>query len=129
MVREIKGYEGYYSVDTDGNVYSIRRKRYLVPIKMPSGYWYVHLCNGPGHTKLARLHRLVAETFLDNPNGYPQVNHKNGDKADNRVTNLEWCSRLQNVEHAMRTGLINVAGEDNPSAKLTWAEVEEIRTK
>ena len=51
------------------------------------------------------VHRLVAETWLDNPNHYREVNHINGDKDDNRVENLEWTTRSQNLRHAWRTGL------------------------
>ena len=51
------------------------------------------------------IHRLVAMSFISNPNKYPQINHKNGNKKDNRVENLEWCTQKQNNQHAWKTGL------------------------
>ena len=74
------------------------------------------------------VHVLVAETFLGKPEEpYLQVNHKNGDKADNRVENLEWVTGSENVRHAFENGLnITRNGEDNPSSKLTERDVQII---
>ena len=127
VIKNVVGYEGRYVVDDCGNVFSVKSNKYIAPIAMPSGYVYVHLFNGDGKGKLMRLHRVVAEAFIDNPCGLDQVNHINGDKADNKATNLEWCSQGENMAHAIRTGLFKVSGEDNPSAKLTWNTVKEIR--
>jgi hypothetical protein len=128
MVRDVVGYEGYYTVDTDGSVYSIKSKKKLATIRMKSGYNYVHLHKN-GVSKLLRLHRVVAETYIENPFGYTQVNHINGDKNDNSVDNLEWCTPEQNLMHAIKTGLKNMKGENNPSAKLKKYQIEEIRKK
>ena len=85
------------------------------------------MCNGKGKTKLFRVHRLVAETFIPNPNNLPEVNHKDGDKLNNNVKNLEWCTNLENMRHSVETGLRNIKGENNPSAKLTVKDVINIR--
>jgi hypothetical protein len=62
-----------------------------------------------------RIHRLVALAFLPNPDDLPQINHINGDKSDNRVENLEWCSALTNIRHSFETGLnVGRKGKDNP---------------
>lgn len=68
-------------------------------------YTYVNLFVD-GKSKSFRVHRLVAEAFILNPNNYPCVNHINGQKKDNREENLEWCSYSQNTLHAYQTGLI-----------------------
>ena len=127
MIKNVIGYEGKYVVDDNGNVFSVRANKYLVPVKMESGYLYAHLCDGKNGTKLKRIHRIVEEAFIENPCGYAQINHKNGNKQDNRVCNLEWCSDIQNMQHAIDNGLFKIAGEDNPSAKLNWKQVNEIR--
>ena len=72
---------------------------------MESGYEYVHLCNGKNNTILKRVHRIVAEAFIPNPDSCKQVNHIDGDKANNSVSNLEWCTSQQNNIHALQTGL------------------------
>ena len=73
-----------------------------------------------------RVHRLVAECYIENPNNYKQVNHINGIKTDNRVSNLEWVSQSQNMIHAYQTGLIP-SGEEHHKSKLTNEQVDWIR--
>lgn len=128
MKKEIKGYEGLYEIDDLGNVTSVKRNATKKATVFPSGYAYVRLHkNGEG--KSFRVHRLVAEAFLPNPNGYEQVNHINGVKTDNYLGNLEWCNSFQNMRHAKNIGLFNVSGESNPSAKLTKSDVVNIRNE
>ena len=75
-----------------------------------------------------RVHRVVAEAWVDNPEGKPFVNHINGDRADNRAANLEWCTNSENVRHAYRTGLAHgVRGEKQHSAKLTEEQVRQFK--
>ena len=103
--KDITGYEGLYMISDKGNVYSVDRKdsmgrkwggRTLKPRYDKDGYNEVVLCkNGMMYYK--RLHRLVAEAFIPNPNGLPQVNHKDEVKDNNHVENLEWCTRKYNV--------------------------------
>ena len=71
-----------------------------------SGYQQVNA--GDGHRPSQLVHRMVAETWIPNPNNYTQVNHINGDKDDNSVENLEWVTQSQNIRHAYRTGLMQV---------------------
>lgn len=89
-----------YSIYEDGTIHSGIHNLMLNPRRSDNGYLIVTL-NG---TQLL-LHRLVALHFLTNPYGYPQVNHKDGNKENCHVNNLEWCSCAQNAEHALQTGL------------------------
>ena len=117
--KEIKGYEGKYIISNFGEVISLPRtkqnnsnKQYVEPreicryINKRNGYVYVHLCND-GEERTIRLHRLVAETFIPNPNKLPQINHIDGNKENNRIDNLEWCTASENEKHAYKIGLAN----------------------
>lgn len=92
-----------YEVSSAGRVRSIKRRttigKLLKPALFGGGYCRVAFNNGEVKETLS-VHRLVAEAFLPNPNNLPQVNHKNGIKADNTVNNLEWCTASENRRHA-----------------------------
>ena len=127
-MKDVCGYEGLYKVDENGNVFSVRNNKFLKRMTFPSGYEYVHLCNGKGKTKLFRVHRLVAETFIPNPNNLPCVNHKDGNKLNNSVKNLEWCTHSENMIHAYQTGLEQPrCGEQHHAHKLTEDAVKYIK--
>lgn len=108
--KDIKGYEGAYQISNLGSVKSLKhrgliRDKILKPAFV-RGYLCVSLCvNGTKFRKTHKVHRLVAQTFLDNPENKPTVNHKDGDKANNSVTNLEWATMLENNIHAISTKL------------------------
>lgn len=97
-------------VSNMGNVISYKRgSGYPLRVHYAnSGYQRVSA--GSGSTRKQYVHRMVAETWIDNPNHYKEVNHVNGDKDDNRVENLEWVTHSQNMRHAYRTGLKEPAG-------------------
>lgn len=102
-------YDGLYSIDSDGNVYSefhgnSRRLRIMKPFLNNSGYYRIGLFDGNGKRRVHYVHRLVAETFIPNPSNLPTVNHIDGNKLNNRVDNLEWCTQSENVKHSVRTG-------------------------
>lgn len=98
--RDIIGYEGLYQVSNLGKVRSLfRYKKVLKPLLVGAGYYQVQLSQ-KGNVKVKLLHRLVAIAFLDNPNNLPCVNHKDGDKSNNTVTNLEWCTYSDNEKHS-----------------------------
>lgn len=126
--RDIDGYDGLYQVSNFGRVKSFKYKtpRILKLTPYPNGYLRVDL-HYNGAVKSASVHRLVAEAFIPNPDGKPEVNHINGDKTDNHVENLEWATRTENVQHALMSGLTKQNGEDSSCAKLTNEQARFIR--
>lgn len=114
--KPIPGYEGSYEVSNLGRVRSVDRyiltkngkvfKKGVIrkPKEDEDGYLRVNLSKN-GKKKEMFVHRLVAITFIDNPNNLPVVNHKDGNKKNNTVENLEWCTRSENDKHAFKLGL------------------------
>lgn len=105
--RDIKGYEGFYQVSNFGDVRSIfadehYRAKILKPHKQLNGYIFVNLWKDK-KPKHKTIHRLVAEAFIPNPHNYPCVNHKDEDKQNNRVENLEFCTHSYNMNYGKRT--------------------------
>lgn len=100
----VKGFEGLYEVDSHGNVYSLVSKRFIDSGLSTKRYKRVCLTANKKH-KFIDVHRLVAEAFIPNPMNLPQVNHKDGNKLNNSVENLEWCSASENMKHSYDSGL------------------------
>lgn len=103
----VAGFEGYYEVSDQGRVRSLDHRdrtgrfhkgRLLKPNTQRAGYLNVHLSKGEVK-KTQRVHRLVASAFIENPMNHPEVNHINEDVTDNRACNLEWCTRVYNVNY------------------------------
>ena len=138
--RDIKGYENLYQVSNLGRIksldrYKITKGRYgklkikikgkvLKPCINHDGYYEIVLSKD-GKAKMFRLHRIVANTFIENKRIANQVNHINGNKLDNRVDNLEWCTCKENIKHAVNNNLINIyetiteAGKQNKILKTS----------
>lgn len=127
---EIEGYDGYF-VSDDGKVYSTKYKepRELKQRINKKGRPYVNLCKN-GKMKSFETHRIVAKHFLPDFSFDLQVNHIDGVKTNNNVSNLEMVTVQRNMEHAYQMGLkVNPKGEKHWDAKLTESEVKEIRNK
>lgn len=114
-----------YLIDKSGNILSKRLKRHLKTCKA-SGYDRLWIEGDDGRRAQYLVHRLVAMTYLENPENKEQVNHKDGNKSNNHVDNLEWVSRKENMKHAFETGLNSNVGENNGKARLTENQVLEI---
>ena len=100
--KNVIGYEGLYEVSNIGNVRNVRRNTLLKLSKTNYGYIQVYLYKNGIRTGL-KVHRLVAQAFIPNPDNLPQINHLDEDKTNNRVDNLEWCSHKYNVNYGHRT--------------------------
>lgn len=134
MLRDVVGYDGKYKIDENGNVYTVKRQgtngRQLLPSVSSSGYICVDLRNG-GTKRKELVHRLVALAFIPKPDGKNFVNHIDGNKKNNNVSNLEWVTRSENMKHAYKHGLAKIpmlSGERHPRHKLDLISVREIRT-
>jgi hypothetical protein len=132
--RAVKGLEGLYEVSSQGRVRSLDRQtrrhrirgRVLKPTSHPKGYLVVIMSvDGVWHRDL--IHRLVARAFLP-ASDLPEVNHKDFDKTNNRVQNLEWCSRERNHAHATDAGRYKASHNPNRGRKLNPEKVAEIRS-
>ena len=142
--KEIPGYEGYFEVSNLGNFRSMDRmvkyknkglRKYPgKPLKveqMQDGYQSIVLMK-EAIKKRYMCHRLVALTFIDNPNNLPYVNHKDGDKTNNKVENLEWCTAKENDSHARSSGLKHqekpiIAKNNETNETLTFKSVTKTR--
>lgn len=114
-----------YAITKQGDVYNGKTKKYLKHSTSNTGYLTVYV---DGKNRL--LHRLLAEVFIPNPDNLPCVNHKDGNKLNNDLSNLEWCTYSHNNKHAYKTGLKKYAftgGENSANHKLTESEVRFIR--
>lgn len=125
--KDIEGYPNY-KISSLGRLKSIKFKnhRFITGAFDKDGYIRIGLSNNSG-IKYTRLHRLVAEAFIENKENKPFVNHKNGIKDDNRLDNLEWVTASENTRHAYSTGLHSQLGERNACSKLTKEQVLEIK--
>lgn len=146
--RDVVGYEGIYQVSNLGRVKSLPRAVFVkksnnhtygsrinhtrvvdeIIMKQQNVRGYKKVClSKNGFQKPLYVHRIVMSSFVENPRGLPYVNHKDGDKHNNNLNNLEWVSDLDNKKHAYKNGLINNTGSNNGRAILNKGLVKDIR--
>lgn len=126
--KDIKGYEGLYKVSNLGRIKRIlfvnniivkKQDKILKNQKHSAGYNIITLTKN-SQQKICLIHRLVAEAFLEKIDGKTYINHKDGNKSNNSVDNLEWCTQKENMQHAVKHNLIHYSkvekGAKNPRA-------------
>lgn len=142
--KPVPGYEGFYDASNLGSVRSVRRRTRCVSkagreflkwqggdnlklVEHSAGYYSV-VFSAEGERKSFLVHRLVAETFLPNPGNLPWINHKDANKRNNTVENLEWCTAQENYHHAAGLGLFPLLlGSERGTAKLNEEKVHVIK--
>lgn len=117
----------YHRFLEDGRVYSVKCKKFIKLQKDKDGYAICGVTRVDGSRLCVRVHRQVATIYIPNPDNKPFVNHMDGDKFNNDISNLEWCTAKENRRHAIDTGLFKDKGEDNGNSKLTNSQVYRIR--
>lgn len=147
--KDVVGYEGLYQVSNLGNVKSLDRKRFngrvmankkgqiMKQYVLKDGYCSTRLCKD-GEVKNHLIHRLVAIAFLPNPQNLPQVNHKDENKQNNKLNNLEWCDRLYNNNYGTTKERNSKSKKENPPKAIMyeyngethclkkWAEIKNV---
>lgn len=121
---DIKGYEGIYQVNKMGQIYSLVTKKILKPCVDTYGYLYF-MASVNKVRKNIRIHRAVAMQYIDNPYNKYEVNHIDGNKKNNNIDNLEWCTTKENRNHANLTGLWG----ESAKKKISEATKKRMRLK
>ena len=120
-LKDIPGYEGLYAASKDGRIWSYPNRRnkfqgmWMRQVKFvntknrtkPHSQYTVHLYKDKKY-KNYQVHRLVAQTFIQNPDNLPQINHKDGNPLNNHISNIEWCDAKHNMVHAMTANLFDI---------------------
>lgn len=121
-MKKVKDFD-YYATE-DGKIISIRTGKEICQWIDNVGYYQCNFYKN-GKKKYVRVHRIIAETFIPNPNNLPQVNHIDGDKTNNNVSNLEWCDNRTNTVHAFEN---NLTTRHNVKCMINGVAYPSIRT-
>ena len=123
--KDVKGYEGIYRISNLGRIKSLKRfnvpqDRLLNQVSLNNKGYHTVMLSANGSPKRFLIHRLIAISFIPNPNNKPYINHIDGNPLNNSISNLEWCTQKENMVHASLTGLLNNVrpkGKDNKNYK------------
>ena len=126
MYKNVIGYEGVYQVSECGDVKRIGKDKILKP-QLSKGYFKLELCKN-SMRKNHNIHRLVALAFIPNPLNKEQVNHIDGNKLNNNVSNLEWATAKENMKHAWNNGLMKPSERQRQAASKTMVEYNQKPT-
>lgn len=125
MKIDIVGFEGLYYFDDNYNIHSYDKmagfrhsKSKLLSVGVDKDGYRTVTLSREGIGKIYRIHRLIAQTFIPNPNNLPCVNHKDGNKSNNHPSNLEWCTYSYNTNHAYSNGLIHISDNQRNNGKV-----------
>lgn len=130
--KKINGFENY-SISSEGRIRNDKRNSLKSQRVNSNGYSITSIYN-EGEASTFRVHRLVAEAFIDNPYNKPEINHLDGNKLNNNVDNLEWCTKSENMIHAYDTGLeshhatYGMLGKSNPNAGRKGTPIRIVET-
>ena len=102
--KDVAGYEGIYHISNVGNIKRVASGKILKKRKNACGYWHVGLSN-KGEQKTFAVHVLLGRAFIPNPENKLQINHIDGNKLNNSLSNLEWVTAQENIQHALKNGL------------------------
>lgn len=138
--KPVRNWEHKYEISNKGRLRNIETQLILKPLSVGCKYYYFMFYDPKRKSKNKRvkvyLHRMLAQCFIPNPYLHNEVNHKDGDKWNCSLDNLEWVSKSENSKHAVATGLHrpyfmdgNTKGEGNVNAKLNWDKVHDIRKR
>ena len=126
MWKKVYGFDDYLCKE-QGEIYSLKTNKIMKTHNDKDGYQCLRLTIEKGKAITVKVHRLIAQTFIPNQENKPLVNHKNGNKKDNAVSNLEWCTAKENANHAIKTGLKNDSGTHNTRASCNEEVLKKIR--
>lgn len=125
MFKKLKE-DNRFEISQIGIIRNAKTKSIKSQYVSSTGYYMISISKN-NKSKSFRVHRLLANNFIDNPNKLKEVNHKDGNKLNNSLTNLEWVSHFGNMQHAFNTGLVNNTGIKNGMAKLNQHKVADIK--
>ena len=115
--KPLPDYEGRYEINNCGYIKNIKNNRILKNYISPQGYACCALrLIGENKTRTIRIHRAIARAFIPNPNNYPIINHRDGNKLNNSIENLEWCTYQHNIQHSFDMGL------QEPNGRILFKE-------